>query len=258
MSSIFGHDTAFARVMNTLWSIICVGVLWITFCLPIITIGASSAAAYYTMVHCVRGGKGSVTKDFIKGLKDNWKVTFPFSIIFLFIALLLAFDSIYLYSYGTELTQTMSYITYGFVAIFIGLQGYIYPCCAQFDEKRFEIFKLAFFMTFSHLLNTIGVIVLFVGAILAIYLAPWSVLIIPGLFCYLKSILISSVVKKFVVDDGEEDEDEEEELIKPAGTMSDIAKRRTANIPFGKDKPFEDDGAIHEDNEDKVIEVDRD
>lgn len=255
LSSIFGHDTVFARFMNTLWSIICVGVLWVTFCLPIITIGASSAAAYYTMVHTVRGGKGNVTSNFIKGIKNNWKITFPISIVFFFIALLLAFDAIYLFNYGTEFSQTLSYITYGFIAIFIGIQGYIYPCCAQFDEKRFELFKLAFFMTFSHILNTIGVIILFVGALFAIYMAPWSVLIIPGLFCYLKSILISPVVKKFVLDDDEDEIEEEEEdtYVKPAGSMRDIATRRTASIEIENDE-IEN----NEDNKDRIIEVDRD
>ena len=50
---MFRFDGAFGCFMNLLFDILYVGILWVVFSIPLITAGASSAAAYYTMAKCV-------------------------------------------------------------------------------------------------------------------------------------------------------------------------------------------------------------
>ena len=48
MNNIFGQESKFFKVMNTLGSIIGVSIMWLICCIPIVTIGASTIALYYT------------------------------------------------------------------------------------------------------------------------------------------------------------------------------------------------------------------
>lgn len=44
MNNIFGQESKFFKVMNTLGSIIGVSIMWLICCIPIVTIGASTIA----------------------------------------------------------------------------------------------------------------------------------------------------------------------------------------------------------------------
>ena len=43
---VFAYDSKFARFMNALGDVLCIGILWLVTCVPLITIGASTTAAY--------------------------------------------------------------------------------------------------------------------------------------------------------------------------------------------------------------------
>lgn len=58
MNKIFGHDTFFFRFMNQAGNVIIASLLWLVGCLPVVTIGTSTIALYYTTVKSVRRGRG--------------------------------------------------------------------------------------------------------------------------------------------------------------------------------------------------------
>lgn len=211
MKNIFSLDSSFANFMNTLAGIIWVGVLWLVCSLPLITLGAASCAAYNVTVNVVRHGRNYVTSSFFEAFKENWKVSLPVQIIALTLFLLLGFDCIYLYGYGTEFSQMLTYIIYAFSILFFVIMFYLYPTMQRFDESRIELFKIAFYMTFRHILSSIALLLIFIIAILAVYFMPWSILIIPGIWWYLQSFIIERILRKFSTteDDDETEEDEE-------------------------------------------------
>ena len=73
MNKIFGPDTVFFRGMNQVGNVIAVTLMWLVGCIPIVTIGTSTTAMYYTMVKSVRHGEGYVTKEFLGAYKRNLK-----------------------------------------------------------------------------------------------------------------------------------------------------------------------------------------
>ena len=206
MNKIFGPDTAFANFMNALAKIIWIGLLWLVCSLPVITAGAASAAAYYATVRVLRKKRGYATGEFFQAFKANFKLSLPLQLILVLIFCWLFFDIVYLYGYGTDFARALSYILYMFTVIALSVSLYLYPCLQRYDERNFEIFKLAVYFTFRHLLTTIGQLVLFFAALLGVYLMPWSILIIPGLWWYAESFLLERVLSRY----GEGDEEEED------------------------------------------------
>ena len=72
--NIFSSDGWFPRFFGTLGDIIIVNILFILCSIPIVTMGASMSAMYFTLLKKQRTGEnGGVVKLFFKGFKDNFK-----------------------------------------------------------------------------------------------------------------------------------------------------------------------------------------
>ena len=57
---IFSPDGLYARVMNGFWNILVLSVLWMLCCLPVVTLGAASTAAYYAAAKVIRRKTGKI------------------------------------------------------------------------------------------------------------------------------------------------------------------------------------------------------
>ena len=74
MSSFLSNDSAFGRLMTRCGVVIGANLMFVIFCLPVITMGASYAALEYTLFRMERGdGIINPFKEFWKGFKMNWK-----------------------------------------------------------------------------------------------------------------------------------------------------------------------------------------
>ncbi len=195
LREFFGLEGSFSGFMNTLGNIIWTGLLWLVTSIPLITMGCSAMGASRA-AEMTRKNQGYVTKEFFAGFKGDWKRALPVQVINLIFWAWLIFDCIYLYGYGTEYAQALSYVLYGILFFALGLNCYYYPCLRIFEGNFFEIFKISFYMTFRHLLTTIVLVGLIAAALLAVYLMPWSVMIVPGLWWYAADILIKRVMQK--------------------------------------------------------------
>lgn len=238
-NNLFSPETRYAKFMNVLAGVIWTGLLWMICSLPIVTMGTASAAAHDTMRRAVRKQGIPVTRTFFVSFKANFKVTLPFNIILTLVFALLFFDSVYLYGYGTEFSQMLSIIIYVFVAFFIVLAFYIFTLCSYFDETRFEITKLAFYIYFRHFHFSLLFFFMFLLGILAVYMMPWSVMLIPGFFWYAQVFFMQFIMKHYVEED-EEDEEEEPWHVKDEEEMSeedeeeatkDKRRKRNKNAP---------------------------
>lgn len=69
----FSVDSPFYKFMQRFWDVLQVNFFWVLCCLPIVTIGASTAAAFKVCLHMVDDEEGYIAKEFFKGFKENWK-----------------------------------------------------------------------------------------------------------------------------------------------------------------------------------------
>ena len=73
MGNFFSTDGPLFEGMAYIINIIYVSVLWILFSIPIITIGASSTALYYTVTKVIRHGRSYIFREFWQSFKSNLK-----------------------------------------------------------------------------------------------------------------------------------------------------------------------------------------
>ena len=71
--NLFTHDSLLSRFFYLVGDIITLHFLWILCSLPIITIGASTTALYYSCMKRIRTKEGYPLKNFFSSFKINFK-----------------------------------------------------------------------------------------------------------------------------------------------------------------------------------------
>lgn len=204
---MFRNDTVFARFMNTLADVLHVGILWVLFSIPVITAGAAATAAYYTMAKCVRHQTGYISKEFWHSFKANFRQMLPLNLLFLAAALVLVFDIVYVWQ-NTGSVNDALFVVFVLIAFFVcGLAAYAPPVLSRFDKRNGELLKAAFVLMFRYLPVTIGILFVFLVACVGIYLMPWAILVIPGVYIYALTFPMERILRKLmppVEEDSEE------------------------------------------------------
>ena len=66
-------DNCVMRALGKIGDKICLNVMWLICCIPIITIGASTTALYTVMLRMVKNEEGYIFRGFLKAFKSNFK-----------------------------------------------------------------------------------------------------------------------------------------------------------------------------------------
>lgn len=195
---MFRSDNLFSRFMNVLFDVICVGVLWVIASIPVVTSGAAFTAAYYTMSKSVRHKTGYVGREFLHSLKINLKQTLPLTILFLTGFVILGIDILYVWMNDSKLNSALFMILLLILFLISGLWFFGFTLLSRFDKCNMELIKMAAVLMFRYLPVTVFIMAVFIIAGIAVYLMPWTVLIIPGAYLYGLSFPMEWILKKIM------------------------------------------------------------
>ena len=85
---LFNYDSPFWSFMSRLADLIILNLLWIVFCIPVVTIGASTTAMYRVTLNMVRGEGSGVVRMFWDAFRLNLKQA-----VLIFLILLIPYRS---------------------------------------------------------------------------------------------------------------------------------------------------------------------
>lgn len=194
--------------MNQAGNVIIATLLWLVGCLPIVTIGTSTIALYYTTVKSIRRGEGYVSREFFSAYRRNLKNGIPMTIVFLLLAAVLVIDRLYV-DQGQSAVAAFS-LGYTLLTLVVAsLAVYVFPVMSRFTMSAWECFRLALLMVFRHLPFTVVLLRMLIASICLVVLIPAPMLfIIPGACCYGQSFLMERLLKKYMAKPQTEEEAE--------------------------------------------------
>lgn len=176
---------------------IALGFLWLLFSLPIITIGASTTAFYYTTTKVIKNERGYILEEFLKAFKANFASATILWVFVMGISFVLQLNVGILSSLTNGLVGLFFICCYMFLVIFvIGVVAYIFPALSRFDMSAGWILKLAIYMTVRYFPTTIVLITILVGTVVLIFFAPYLILILPIGVVLLFSYFMERVLSK--------------------------------------------------------------
>jgi uncharacterized membrane protein YesL len=156
------YDSKFGQLFLKLSYGCCLNILWLVCCLPIVTIGASTTALYYTSFKIAKDGGSYITKMFFHSFKQNFRQATVIWLIMLVTGLIIGADAVLLYRLRATSTGTVAVIwTLLLAAIFACMiayaivLAYIFPLLSIASNTTANMFKNAFLIGTHYLFVTI-------------------------------------------------------------------------------------------------------
>ena len=148
---LFNPDSRIMTFLSQLADLVIVNFLWMVFCLPVFTIGASTTAMYRVTLNIVRQEGGGVVKTFWAAFRLNFRQGVLIFLITLLPILLVAYE-LWLFFSGAVEQNLRTGVIFCFPALLVTLVlGYVYPLLAQFDNSIKNTLKNACLLAISQL-----------------------------------------------------------------------------------------------------------
>lgn len=201
--NLFGVDGKIYKFLDKFWNMVWIGILWIVCSIPIITIGASSTAAYYAMVRSVRHNEDNSTKDFFKSFKQNFAQATIMTVIYIIVGAAFTYATWFYYHGQGSFNLGLRWFFYIVILVYLCTITYSFSWLSRYEMSTFHALTYPIAITLMHLRFSIGLIVFWAAATIALY---WSyntfmfaplIILMPGLKCLADTFMIEPVLKKY-------------------------------------------------------------
>lgn len=207
--NLFSFDSLFWRFLSIVADILTLHFLWIIYSLPIVTIGASTTALYYSCMKRVRTGEGYAAKNFRKAFRENFRQSTIIWLSLAAAALLFITDIRIGLALNSTFGRFMMISCSLFLIPFVLLCMYIFPVQAKFENCIFDNIKNALLMSIRHfpcsllllfIYGTILLLLIFFPPFIGLYLCCGA-----GLSAYITSNIFIYIFRKYIPKELEND-----------------------------------------------------
>lgn len=180
--------------MTILSNLVVVSILWLFTSIPLITVGASSSALYYSVVKVIRNDTGSLTKEYFRAFKMNFIQCIVPGLLFILYSLVMIMD-FYNSSTGNGYYSLPRFVWILIISFFIMLSGYLFPVISRFKNNLPALLRLSMSMMMKHLKVSFQLFLLVFAAVVVGWIFLPCVIVLPGLLGYLTSYLLEPVLE---------------------------------------------------------------
>lgn len=195
MRDIFNSDSRLMRTLSKLFDIGYLSIVFVLFCVPVITGGAALTALYYTTVKVIRRDRGYVFQEFWHSFKSNFVQATKLWLVELVLMVLLIYNL-------TVVTGFISGIYLAMAILIVAVYCYAFPILSRFVLKNTDIIRMSIILMAKHVYFTIPFIIIAVvscvGVVLLIPFLPIVPILVPGLAALLYSLMMEIVMKKYM------------------------------------------------------------
>ena len=210
MNGILGYNSFLGRLINKTVDYLFLFFLWVVFSIPVITIGASTCAFYYTFHKSLMLDRGYILRSFIKSFKENFKQATAVFVIQVIVWALVALNVYYLYVLRESFNSIISWIILVIAVLAILWTMYWFPYIAFFEDKTKTVIKNCRYLMFSNMPWTLTLIVLAVFMVFLMYQYSVGFLVVLIIYMALCGWIFHLIYKKHMPEDLVKDPMEEE------------------------------------------------
>ncbi len=174
----FGINSPFARAVNKFVQMIYVGLLWFLCSIPIITLGAATAALYEVLLKMQMDEEGAIGTAFFRGFRANMKCATLAWLPILLAELVFGVNLFYYTILGDGQFPVQSAVFGILFVLALAAFGYVFPIIARFENNTAGTFRMAFLLALRNPGWTVVIIVLQVLTLLIC----WGFLYFPAMF----------------------------------------------------------------------------
>ena len=215
-ATIFNPENDFWRLIAKFADVLALSVLWLVCSVPLVTLGAATAALYDASVKCVRGGEKASWRRFLRTFRRELPTAALVTV--LWGALLLGMVWILRVLWAgaqADVARAPAAAAANIVLLQIpaGAICWMFPLLSRFTFRAGGLMVTALRFTLGYLLQTAVIVLTALAAAVAVRLLVVPVLILPCLVALVWSLLMEPLFRKHAPggperppDDGEDGE----------------------------------------------------
>ena len=190
------------------WNLLLLNMLYVVFCIPVVTIGPATAGLTKVLRNYAREEHAFLWGDFIEAFKKNFKQSLLYSLLDFVILGILILDLLSVGNVPNKILMTLSLAAILFsLTVYIFMRYYVYNMMVTFHLTLWQLLKNAFIFCwtgfFRNLFLTaiLALITYFLGFYLNITLLIFVLFFLYFTFCgLLINFMINPMIKKYMID----------------------------------------------------------
>ena len=197
MRSLIDPDSPVLQFITKIVYSVWLNILWFVCCIPVVTIGPSTTALFYTCQKMARDEEGYITRSFFHSFRENFKQGALIGLIMTVSGGVLVFDGFVLARlYKTSpfwaiLTAVFIVACIAWLIIFM----WIFPLLAHFDNTTAAMFRNSIMLGMRFLVCTaLMAAVYIIMALLIIHVMTPLIIFGMGTCAYINSILLKNIL----------------------------------------------------------------
>lgn len=174
MKNIFSPEGALFRFTERLVNLVALNMLYLIFCIPIVTIGPATVALRYVTLKYAENVEDRVWAPFIHSFRQNLKQGMLVGVISTFLGLALAWALYIIYQLVMKddgFNMVMLVLVSLSCIIYLMMMGYVYPMIARYENTTRQIFRTSLILAIRHLPATVCLAIIAAAPILLMFSA---------------------------------------------------------------------------------------
>ncbi len=212
MGRFFNYDNGIMQALSKIFDCICINFLWLLCCIPIFTIGASSAAYYYAYNKAVRQKRSYACKEFFRGFKENFKQSTKIWLLVLLLYIVTLLDCRILYSMleGIGYAKVLLIIMMSLIVLITMWVTYVFPYMSRFENGTKAVMKNSAIIMIANLPWSLLLLILFGLAIVGfLFLPGLGLIVVPIVYVVFANLILERIFRKYM---SPEDLEKEKEI----------------------------------------------
>lgn len=211
MGGLFDYDSKLFQLLLRVSDIVVLSVLWLLCSLPVITIGASTSALYYTVMKLVRQRGDSSMSMFFHAFKENFKASIPVTLLLLVVgyALVVDFSLLSEKMGGSPVFHGLCIVV---LVLYAAVASLLFPVLAKFRCTLRELMHNVLLLMLRHPLTVVAVTAMHLIPVWLIYahlewvekLEGVFLLFGPGTIAYINALMLVPVFRRYIPEEQQE------------------------------------------------------
>lgn len=200
-------DSPIMSFLARVADLVILNVLWLLCCLPVVTAGASTTAMYHVVRHLQEESISSVTRDFFRSFKSDFRQATPVYLLLLIPTAAVVMNAWILSAQSSDVVPVYVRAIWMVSALMLTfVVSFVYPVMAYFDDTVWKTLRTAAVLAVAKLprtvlisaINLLPIIMLFVSLPFFLRSSIFWLLIGGSLSAYLNMLILRPVFKKII------------------------------------------------------------
>ncbi|WP_077624714.1 YesL family protein [Sediminibacillus massiliensis] len=190
-----GSDNIVFKIMENFVNFIILNVIWLLFCLPVITFfPASKAMMGVSRNWVIEKVEGGVLRQFLDCFKEDFRKSFLIGLMLWGIALVLWFDFGILLQAEFAGSRPLFVLLVLLSTAFIFISIYLLFLLVTYELSIKDLIKNSFLFSIANIVYTSIFVVIIAVSLFLVYLFPFLIVVLGSLTSYLLYLLFNRIV----------------------------------------------------------------